>query len=726
MNCDAVIERKWVTMTIRPRTLGVLTGLTLPFAATTALAQEVDQVSAPNQVGVGAAKGIVQQLGAGRGTVNTFNSSLFLIARDPARAIRRGRNLFQRKFKHSEGQGPRTNDGNGPIEQEDPSAPIFENSVGAGMVDSCAGCHARPRGSAGFGGDVFTRPDSRDAPHLFGLGLQEQLADEMTAELRGIRDAAIAQATGGGGGGDDGALTPVQARVLGFENVADWSVATSGTIGVSSTASQGNQSLAVTPNGWTEINSIQLSGLENVATTLSYDIRLPQAAPWGETVAILISPSQGLWWGELGRQQLPGLPVGQFATVSFPIPAAVVTALGNANDVTIKLVINAPALNQPYLLDNLVLTQGGDGGGGGPVTAALVTKGISFGSITVDTNGLVDTTNVQGVNPDLRIRPFFAEGSTVSMREFSVGAFNAEMGIQITDGDINTAAAGGTVVTPSGMLLDGTIDAFETSPLAEPTDPNANEPVAPGLPADAGVALIDFMEFYLLNYFKPGHYQVTNEALLGRAAFNQIGCNTCHQANFTIDSDRRVADVETEFDPVNGVFNNLFATAATLFDIVPDTAPGGLPDQPFLVPSGDPFLVEDIFTDFKRHDLGPELHERNFDTTFQRVFITEPLWGVGSSAPYGHDGRSINLREIILRHGGEAAAQRAAFLALSTQSQNWIFDFLNTLILFPPDDTASNLNVPGDINPDAPEFPQVAHGNIKLPTLFQVAALGPE
>ncbi|MFP6905146.1 MAG: hypothetical protein VCG02_08010 [Verrucomicrobiota bacterium] len=28
----------------------------------------------------------------------------------------------------------------------------------------------------------------RDAPHLFGLGLQEMLADEMTTELRNLRD----------------------------------------------------------------------------------------------------------------------------------------------------------------------------------------------------------------------------------------------------------------------------------------------------------------------------------------------------------------------------------------------------------------------------------------------------------------------------------------------------------------------------------------------------------
>ena len=45
----------------------------------------------------------------------------------------------------------------------------------------------------------------------------------------------------------------------------------------------------------------------------------------------------------------------------------------------------------------------------------------------------------------------------------------------------------------------------------------------------------------------------------------------------------------------------------------------------------------------------------------RREFLTTPLWGVGSTAPYGHDGRSINLTEVILRHGGEAQAARDAF-----------------------------------------------------------------
>ncbi len=121
-------------------------------------------------------------------------------------------------------------------------------------------------------------------------------------------------------------------------------------------------------------------------------------------------------------------------------------------------------------------------------------------------------------------------------------------------------------------------------------------------------------------------------------------------------------------------------------------------------PLRQPFVVRNIFTDFKRHDLGPAFHERNWDGTTQKEFLTRPLWGVGSKIAFGHDGRSINLFEAILRHGGEAQRERDAFAARSDQEQQELIDFLRTLVLFPPDDTASNLD-PGDRT--QPSFPQV-------------------
>ena len=155
-----------------------------------------------------------------------------------------------------------TNDGRGNVG--------INLAIGAGMTDSCAACHGRPRGAAGVGGDVATRPDSRDAPHLFGLGLKEMLADEITADLRDLRAQAVAAA----------------------------------------------------------------------------------------------------------RQS------------------------------------------------------------GKPVTATLTSKGLFYGTLTAKADGAVDTSRITGVDADLRVRPFFAHGGKISIREFVVGALNDEMGLQGVDPEL--------------------------------------------------------------------------------------------------------------------------------------------------------------------------------------------------------------------------------------------------------------------------------------------------
>lgn len=518
--------------------VGTLVGFL--WASAPARAQETDVTQTPNAANAGAKKSYAEQIGAGRGDILTPDSSAFIIARDPFRSVRRGRNLFQRKFTVEQGVGPRTLDGVGNIETDD--------SIGAGLADSCAACHGRPRGSAGSGGDVFTRPDSRDAPHLFGLGLKEMLADEITRDLRRIRSHAIQQA-------------------------------------------------AMTHR---------------------------------------------------------------------------------------------------------------------PVRLRLESKSIRYGFVTALPDGSVNTTEVSGVDPDLRVRPFFHHGGRISIREFVVGALNAEMGLEAVDPDLLAASRGGAIVTPAGMALDGSLDRVE-SPVALDA---GDDPDRDGVTNEVPAAIVDHLEFYLLNYFKPATYRATPATRLGRHLLGQAGCTSCHVADLVIEHDRRVADVQTEYDPANGHFNNLFATATGLFGEVDDAS--GYPT--LKRPLGQHFVVRNIFADFKRHDLGPAFHERNFVTTGsnfeeseQRMFMTEPLWGVGTTAPYGHDGRSINLREVILRHGGEAAQARDNFAALPHQLQNAILEFLESLVLFPPDDTASNLN-PGD--PSTPGFPQFGHGSILLPALF--------
>lgn len=503
---------------------------------TLAAAQLNDLTQTPNGYGAGIAKSLAQQVGAGRGDLLTPGSSRFLIARDPFRSIRRGRQLFQRKYTEAQGLGPRTNDGVGDI--------VADGSLGAGLTDNCAACHSSPAGSGGSGGHVFTRPDSRDAPHLFGLGLVEMLGDEITKDLRAIRTQAIATAT--------------------------------------------STSTAVTVN--------------------------------------------------------------------------------------------------------------------------LVSKGISYGVLRVDALGVVSTSGVRGVDADLRVRPFFAQGGTISIREFVVGALNAEMGLESPDPDLLAASGGADVTTPSGMQLTGTLDPIEAPPAQFPTQDADGD----GVVNEIDPALVDHFEFYLLNYFKPAIGPETRASRRGRYVFDEVGCTVCHVPDLVIDRDRRVADVETRDDPLqsNGVFNSFFATAAGRFDVIDD----GSGQPPLKRASGQPFVVHGIFADFRRHDLGPEFYESNFDgVTVQREFMTEPLWGVASTAPYGHDGRSATLLNVIERHGGEAAASRAAFAALSDANKSAMLEFLGTLQLFTPDDTASNLNPK---NPSDPAYPRRGHGSIRLGPLF--------
>jgi Di-haem oxidoreductase, putative peroxidase len=510
-----------------PLKIRILVCLAFAVSVPALSAQMIDNTQATNTAAAGINKSLADEIGAGRGSILTPGSSLYIIKRDPYRSVRRGRQLFQRKFTQAQGQGPNESDGSGDINTN--------LAIGAGLSDNCALCHGRPRGSAGAGGDVVTRPDSRDAPHLFGLGLREMLADEMTADLRRTRDAAISQA----------------------------------------------------------------------------------------------------------RREKKS------------------------------------------------------------ITLTLFTKGVQFGAITGNADGSVDASHVVGVDPDLRVKPFFADGSTISIREFVVGALHKEMGLEASsDPDLLKASAGARVVTPSGMVLDGSKD--KISPPPAPDAQNGNE-IDP--------ALVDHLEFYLLNYFKPAHHEQTPTTDHGRALFSRIGCASCHVSDMTINHDRRVADVETAYDPVNGVFNSMYAAATTLYSSKDDGS--GYPT--LKLPLADSFLVKEIFTDFKRHDLGANFYERNWDGTLQTQFLTRALWGAGSTGPYGHDGRSMTLRDVILRHGGEALSSRNNFSVLKPFEQDSLIAFLNSLVLFPPDDTASSLD-PAD--PTKTNFPQFGHGSVKLTVLF--------
>lgn len=75
------------------------------------------------------------------------------------------------------------------------------------------------------------------------------------------------------------------------------------------------------------------------------------------------------------------------------------------------------------------------------------------------------------------------------------------------------------------------------------------------------------------------------------------------------------------------MFDRLFATASTRFVVLDNGV-----RYPRIEPARQSFVVGNLLTDFKRHDLGQTFHEREYDGTYQTILLTEALWGVGSTA----------------------------------------------------------------------------------------------
>jgi hypothetical protein len=70
---------------------------------------------------------------------------------------------------------------------------------------------------------------------------------------------------------------------------------------------------------------------------------------------------------------------------------------------------------------------------GKQVKAKLVAKGIDFGRITVGLDGIVDYSEVEGVDHDLVIKPLQWKGINFTIRDFVRGAENNELGLQAVE-----------------------------------------------------------------------------------------------------------------------------------------------------------------------------------------------------------------------------------------------------------------------------------------------------
>ncbi len=289
---------------------------------------------------------------------------------------------------------------------------------------------------------------------------------------------------------------------------------------------------------------------------------------------------------------------------------------------------------------------------GQAVEMPLESKGVPFGVLTALPSGFVDTSQVAGVHPDLIVKPFSQKAVTISLRQFTVTALNAHHGMQAVErfGPHWTGVADFDGDGMAEEMTEGDVTALTLFQAVLP-------PPVQVLPDDPILAAA---------------------AARGEALFGQAGCAACHRPALPLDT-----PIFTEPGPYN--------PAGTLR---PGEAPVVAVDLRDLW--GDWLETDDqgrvlvrAFTDLRRHRIADaetphfanEVITQNFVPRDQ--FRTAPLWGVGSTAPYGHRGDLTTLREAILMHGGDAADSRRAFEALSDEDQAAVIEFLLSLQIVP-------------------------------------------
>ncbi len=284
-----------------------------------------------------------------------------------------------------------------------------------------------------------------------------------------------------------------------------------------------------------------------------------------------------------------------------------------------------------------------------------------------------------------------------SMRSFSIGVFNTINGILI---DVPVAH------TPAGFwLLDwgkrsnaGSLQSeiFLTGDPAALKDKDQRGKIGEGE--------LDLLEWYLMNHPAPAVGPQTAGTQHGRRLMDAMACTSCHTARWDIlpadersgmPGDRRFFDLHVAW---NDSARRLEGTMRSLTREVP-----GADGRTLVVPKRGGFTVDNVFTDLRHHDLGERFWE--YDYRDGKLFVTKrfrtlALWGAGSSAPYGHDGQSPSLDDVIRRHGGEAAQSQQRYAAASAADREDVQAFLRSLILYQPDTLPTDLDGDGKIDPN--------------------------
>jgi hypothetical protein len=296
---------------------------------------------------------------------------------------------------------------------------------------------------------------------------------------------------------------------------------------------------------------------------------------------------------------------------------------------------------------------------GTPVTVSLDTKGVNFGKLTANPDGSVDTSQVEGVDTDLIVKPFSQKGVTRSAREFTDNAMNHHHGMEAVE------RFGKGHLDNQGNVID--TDDFDGD----------------GVPDELTVGDITAITMYQTFQNTPAQVippEAERVAAVGRGEqeFAAARCASCHMPALVLKNPLFCEPYA--LNPSNAFSDQSQKVCADLTQQGPGPRP---------VKQSDGAVVVRAFTDLKRHVICDDQAPHYCNETLVQSgvptnqFLTRKLWDVGNSAPYGHRGDLGTITEAIVAHGGEATAARDAFNRLPQNQQADIVEFLKSLQVVP-------------------------------------------
>jgi len=147
--------------------------------------------------------------------------------------------------------------------------------------------------------------------------------------------------------------------ILGFEDPNDW-ISTVAAIqpGISTNHTQGRFSLSLPARNFVELRGRQFNLTAGLPTTVTLDFLKPsqaQTPTFGAVQMFVDCPSKGVNNAFVGQVDLVGRPFNTFITLTFTVPQAIRTSVGNScEDFNVRFTLNVPFNSTGnYLFDNV-------------------------------------------------------------------------------------------------------------------------------------------------------------------------------------------------------------------------------------------------------------------------------------------------------------------------------------------------------------------------------------